>query len=90
MGFLTVIYFDNDRAVSGRSTTAYETMDQAEIQYHTALASAMSKEDYSKIIALVFDEEARIVFRRVWERPVAEEASAEEVETVTEESAIEE
>lgn len=72
MGFLTVVYFGKDGQVVGKSTSEFATLDLAEIQYHVALSSAMSKEDYSKVIAMVFDEESRIVFRRVWERQVAE------------------
>lgn len=68
MGFLTVIYFDLNGVVKAKSTSNYETLDDAEIQYHTALASAMSKDEYSKAIAIVFDDNASIIFRRVWER----------------------
>lgn len=78
MGFLTTIYFGENGQVVGKSTNDYKTLDEAEIQYHVALASAMQKKEYIKAIAIVFDEESRIVFRRVWERQVAEEPIVEE------------
>lgn len=66
MSFLTVVYLKADGTVD-RSTNAYDTLDSAEVQYHVALASAMQK-DYAKVIAMVFDLDGVVKFRRVWER----------------------
>lgn len=66
--FFTQILFDADGTVSARSTTDYESADAAEQAFHVAIASAMSKPEYSKIIAIVFDGEGVIKHRRVWER----------------------
>lgn len=79
MGFLTQFMFSG-RELVGRSSMAYETMDMAEIQYHQALASSMSKEEYTKVIAIVFDENGNVKFRRVWERPIAIVEEGAEVE----------
>lgn len=66
MSFLTVVYLKADGTVD-KSTNAYDTLDLAEVQYHVALASAMQK-DYAKVIAMVFDLDGVVKFRRVWER----------------------
>lgn len=68
MGFLTVIYIGLDGQVIGKGTTDFRNHLEAEIQWHIALSSAMSKEEYSKVIAIVFDEDGQLLFRRVWER----------------------
>lgn len=65
MSFLTVVFLKADGTVD-KSTNAYDTLDMAEIQYHVALASAMTK-DYVKVIAMVFDMDGIVKFRRVWE-----------------------
>ena len=80
MGFLTMIYFGENGQVVGKSTNDYKTLDEAEIQYHVALASAMQKKEYIKAIALMFDDEGLIQFRRVWERPIAIVEEGAEVE----------
>lgn len=51
-----------------KSTTIYDTMNAAEIAYHTALSSAMSKPDYKGIIAMLINAKGEVVMRRVWER----------------------
>lgn len=68
MGFFTQILFGNDGKVSGKGTTDYIHLDNAEQAFHIAVASAIDKPEVSKIIALVFDEEGIIKFRRVWRR----------------------
>lgn len=51
-----------------RSTTVYDTMNEAEIAYHNALASAMGKPDYKKVIAMLINNNGEVVMRRVWAR----------------------
>lgn len=65
--FMTVVYVKTDGTID-RSTTGYDNMDAAEVAYHVALASAMQKEMYAKVIAKVFDLEGVDKFRRVWTR----------------------
>lgn len=66
MGILTVVYFDEAGQVVGKSTNTYDTMDAAEIQFHVALASAMQKTEYSKVIALIINDLGEVKMRRVW------------------------
>lgn len=68
MHFFTQILFGADNEVVGKGTTEYATADAAEQAFHTAIASAISKAEHSKIIAIVFDNEGVIKHRRVWER----------------------
>lgn len=68
MAFFTQILFDTEGKVLGKGTTDYASMDLAEQAYHTAIASAIAKEQNGKIIALVFDEDGVIRHRRVWVR----------------------
>lgn len=51
-----------------KGTTIYNTMNEAEVQYHTAIASAMNKPEYSGIIAMLINGKGEVVMRRVWER----------------------
>lgn len=51
-----------------KSTTIYESATDAEIAYHTAIASAMNKAEYSGIIAMLINEKGEVVMRRVWSR----------------------
>lgn len=51
-----------------RSTTIFDTMNEAEVQYHTAIASAMNKSEYTAIIAMLINGKGEVVMRRVWER----------------------
>lgn len=68
MYFFTQILFDANGAVSAKGTTDYVTADAAEQAFHTAIASAISKPEYGKVIAIVFDADGVIKHRRVWER----------------------
>lgn len=68
MFFFTQILFGNDGEIIGRGTTGYDTIDAAEQAYHTAISSAISKPETSKIIALVIDAEGVVKFKRVWNR----------------------
>lgn len=65
--FMAIVYVKTDGTID-RSTNGYSTMDDAEIAYHVALASAMQKPEYAKVIAKVFDLDGVDKFRRVWER----------------------
>lgn len=51
-----------------KSTTIYESATDAEIAYHTAIASAMNKSEYRAIIAMLINGKGEVVMRRVWER----------------------
>ena len=51
-----------------KSTTIYETSNDAEIAYHTAIASAMNKTEYKGIIAMLINGKGEVIMRRVWER----------------------
>lgn len=68
MYFFTQILFDNDNNVSGKGTSDYSNADAAEQAFHTAIASAISKPETGKIVAMVFDSEGVIKHRRVWVR----------------------
>lgn len=68
MYFFTQILFDNNGNVSGKGTTDYATEDAAEQAFHTAVASAISKPEIGKVIAIVFDSDGVIKHRRVWVR----------------------
>lgn len=68
--FFTQILFDVEGNVAAKGTTDYPTADAAEQAFHTAVASAISKPEYAKIIAIVFDADGVIKHRRVWERTV--------------------
>lgn len=51
-----------------KGTTICDTMNEAEIQYHTAIASAMNKPEYKGIIAMLINGKGEVIMRRVWER----------------------
>ena len=68
MRFFVQVLFDANGAEVGKGTTTYTSMDEAEKAFHTALASAIGKAEYSKAIAMIFDESGTVVMRRVWER----------------------
>lgn len=65
--FLAIVYVKNDGTID-KSTSGYNSMDEAEIAFHVALASAMQKNVYTKVIAKVFDLDGVDKFRRVWAR----------------------
>lgn len=68
MHFFTQILFDTNGNVSGKGTTDYSSADAAEQAFHTAIASAISKPETGKIVAMVFDAEGVLKHRRVWVR----------------------
>lgn len=66
MAFMTQILFDVNGNVVGKGTTDYPDIDAAEESFHTAVASAISKPEICKIIALVFDSDGIIKHKRIW------------------------
>lgn len=68
MYLFTQVLFDANGNKVASGTTDYQTIDSAEQAFHTAMASAISKDTYSKAIMFVFDSNGEIKFRRVWER----------------------
>lgn len=68
MTFFTQILFDNTGNVLGKGTTDYPHINDAEQAFHTAIASAISRAEVGKIIAIVFDEDGVVKFRRVFTR----------------------
>lgn len=63
--FVQVLFKDGSH---DKSTTVYESATEAEIAYHTALASAMNKQGYIRIIAMLVNENGEVIMRRVWTR----------------------
>lgn len=66
MTFFTQILFDKDGNVVGKGTTDYANIDMAEQAFHTAIASAIIRAEIHKIIAIIFDADGVVKFRRVW------------------------
>lgn len=67
MFFFVQVLFQKDGEVA-KGTTNYSTMDEAEQAFHTAIASAISKPEYKKAIAMVFDDIGLVKLHRVWVR----------------------
>ena len=68
MVLFTQVLFDTNGNKVASGTTDYATLDSAEQAFHTAMASAISKQEYGKAIMFVFDSNGEIKFRRVWKR----------------------
>lgn len=51
-----------------KGTSAYETEDEATIQFHIALSSAMQKTDTLKIRCVILDDNFTVKKREIWER----------------------
>lgn len=68
MVLFTQVLFDSNGKKAASGTTDYESLDSAEQAFHTAMASAISKQEYSKAIMFVFDGNGEIKFRRMWKR----------------------
>ena len=64
--FVQALFPEDGEVVKG--TTNYRTMDEAEQAFHTAIASAISKPEYKKAIAMVFDDTGLVKLHRVWTR----------------------
>lgn len=65
--FMSTVYVKDDGTID-KSTNGYNTIVDAEIAFHVAIASAMQKDMYAKVIAKVFDMDGVDKFRRVWTR----------------------
>lgn len=77
MYFLTQIKFKTDDTVD-KGTSAYTTKDEAVVQFHIAIASAMQKEETQKITAVILDEDGGLMKREVWNAPVPPAPEPEE------------
>lgn len=71
MFFLTQMQFKQDGTVE-KGTANYTTQDEAVVQFHVAVASAMQKGDTKKFTAVILDEDGRVLKREVWNAPQAE------------------
>lgn len=76
MFFLTQFKFKNDGTVD-KGTTNYAEKNEAIIQFHISISSAMSKADTSKFVALIIDENGTVIKREVYEVPTVEETVEE-------------
>ncbi len=82
MYFLTQMKFKTDGTVE-KGTANYNTLDEAVVQFHVAVASAMQKEDTQKFTAVILDGDGKLIKREVWNAPQPEpepEPSEEEAE----------
>lgn len=53
-----------------RNITPFNTIDDAEIQYHKCLAADMGNEELDSVICFIFkDEVCNIVLSRYWNAP---------------------
>lgn len=68
MYFLVQMKFKTDGTVD-KGTSAYDTKDNAVVQFHIATASAMQKSDTRKFTAVIMDEDGGLVKREVWNAP---------------------
>ena len=68
MRFFVQVLFDAAGAEVGKGTTTFGSMDAAEQAFHTAISSAIAKPEYTKLIAMIFDDTGTVVMRRVWVR----------------------
>lgn len=80
MYFLTQFKFKTDGNVD-KGTSAFDTKDEALVQFHVAVAAAMQKDDTKKFTAVILDEDGVLVKREVWSAPLppAPEPENEEV-----------
>lgn len=79
MYFLTQMKFKTDGTVE-KGTANYNTLDEATVQFHVAVASAMQKDDTQKFTAVILDSDSKLIKREVWNAPQPElvEATGEE------------
>lgn len=69
MYFLTQMKFKKDGTVE-KGTANYETQNEAVVQFHIAVASAMQKEDTRKFTAVILDADGKLLKREVWNAPM--------------------
>lgn len=77
MFFLTQMKFKTDGTVD-KGTSVYNTKDEAVVQFHIAIASAMQKDDTKKFTAVILDEDGTVMKREVWNAPVPPQPEPEE------------
>lgn len=65
--FCTQIMLKGDGSFA-RSTTQHGTQDEAEMAFHSSMASIMGKAEYVKAVVIVIDEDGMIKFKRAWTR----------------------
>lgn len=79
MYFLVQMKFKKDATVD-KGTSSYETQDEAVVQFHIAIASAMQKPDTDKFTAVILDENGKIEKREVWTAPAQPSEDGTETE----------
>lgn len=79
MYFLTQLKFKTDGTVE-KGTANYPTQDEAVVQFHVAVASAMQKDDTQKLTAVIMDENGKVIKREVWNAPKPEPEPEPEME----------
>lgn len=79
MYFLTQMKFMKDGIVE-KGTSNYAAQDEAVVQFHIAVASAMQKNDTRKFTAVILDEDGKLMKREVWNAPIMQGESAGEME----------
>ena len=77
MYFCTYIAVPVDGSELVRSTTGYNTVTEARKMYHNLLASAVGKEDYSDVLAMVYGIEGNLLYRESWHNDTAASQSIE-------------
>lgn len=75
MFFLVQIKIKNDGTVE-KGTSSYTNMKDALIQFHTAMSSAMTKDDVRKCTCVIMNENGLVHKNEVYEvpQPVEEES----------------
>lgn len=71
MYFLVQIKINKNGSVD-KGTSSYDTLNDAIIQLHTSMASAMSKEDTKKCTCVILDENGITMKSEFYEVPVVE------------------
>ena len=72
MYFLTQMKTKTDDSIE-KGTSNYEDFNEAVIQFHTAFASAMQKEDTKKFVGVILDDNGTVVKREVYNKPIPPE-----------------
>lgn len=72
MYFLTQMKTKTDDTIE-KGTSNYPTYDEAVIQFHIAIPSAMQKEDTKKFVGVILDDNGTVVKREVYNKPIPPE-----------------
>lgn len=78
MYLLTQIKIKTDSTIE-KGTANYETMDEAVVQFHVAVAAAMTKDDTQKFTAVILDDDGQLKKREVWNAPQKTEPETEAI-----------